>query len=144
MCIIERIDGALWRRGFIQPAVRCVMRNILCVSLTLVACGFALLPFTCEGVWIALASILTSWNFYDIARFVQKIMPASIPIEDGRSTAVAAIVKKRVLLRSQIRLFLSAVFIYVALVVFHASPFSLAAGFSVSVIVIPFSLLLRT
>ena len=144
MCIIERIDGALWRRGFIQPPVRRVMRNILCVSLALAAAGIVLLPFTDEGVWIALASLLTSWNFYDIARSVQKAMPASIQAGDSRGAAAAAIVKKRVLLRSQIRLFLSAVFLYAALVVFHASPFSLAAGFSVSVIVIPFSLLPRS
>ena len=141
MCIIERIDCALWRRGFIQPAVRRVMRNILCVSFVLTAGGLVLLPFTEEGMWIAVTSILTAWNFYDIARSVQKIMPASIPSEDSRGSAASAIVKKRVLLRSQIRLFLCAVFIYVLLVVFHASPFSLAAGFSVSVIVIPFSLL---
>lgn len=117
------------------------MRNIFLVSAMLFAAGAVLAPWTHILLWVALTALVTCWNFYDLAKAVQHVLPASIPEGDRKGEAVTAIVKKRVLLRSQIRLFITGIFVYIALVVFHASPFALAAGFTVPVIVIPVTLL---
>ena len=131
----------LWRRGFYLAGVRRAMRNIFLVSAVLLIMGAILAPVTQEPLWLALTALVTCWNFYDLSRIVQRVLPASIPGKDKRGQAVAAIVKKRVLVRSQIRLFITGIFVYIALVVFHAGPFSLAAGFAVPVIVITVTLL---
>ncbi len=141
MCIIERIDGFLWRHGLIHARTRMLLRNVLIFSSVLFLLGAVLLPLTGFFFWTGLSALITCCSFYDLIKTVQQIFPSSVSEDDSRGRAAAQIVKKRVLLRSQIKLFIFAFFVYIALVGFHASPFALALGFSVSVFVIPISLL---
>ena len=70
-------------------------------------------------------------------------MPAAIPDGDKNGLATARVVKKGLLLRTYLRLFLTGFFVYLALVQFQASPVALAAGLSASVTIIPLSLIFR-
>ena len=55
----------------------------------------------------------------------------------------ARIVKKGLLIRSQLRLFIPGFFVYIALVFFQANPIALAVGLSSALIIIPVSLISR-
>ncbi len=143
MCIIEQIDGFLWRHGLIHARTRTLLRNIFLLSSGLFAIGLIVLPLTGFFFWCGLSALLTCCSFYDLIRIVQRFFPLSAGGNDSQGQKSAQIVKKRVLIRSQFKLFIFAIFVYVALVGFHANPFALASGFSVSVIIIAFSLLGR-
>ncbi len=88
-------------------------------------------------------SVLSFWNFYTLALFIQQVLPASIPGDDKNGLSRARIVKKGLLIRSQLRLFITGIFVYIALVFFQASPAALAAGLSTAMIIIPVSLIFR-
>ena len=87
--------------------------------------------------------MLSFWNFYTLALFIQKVLPASIPQGDKNGAVQARIVKKGLLIRTQLRLFITGIFVYIALVFFQAGPVALAAGLSSAMIIIPVSLIFR-
>lgn len=88
-------------------------------------------------------SVLSFWNFYTLALFIQHALPASIPGDDRNGNSRARIVKKGLLVRTQLRLFITGIFVYTALVFFQASPIALAVGLSTAMIIIPVSLIFR-
>ena len=88
-------------------------------------------------------SLLSFWNFYTLALFIQQALPLSIPGEDKNGASRARIVKKGLLIRSQLRLFITGFFVYIALVFFQANPIALAVGLSSALIIIPVSLISR-
>ena len=143
MSIFERVERFLWRRGFIHAPLRAATRNLLIFSVLFFALGLALLPWTEDGMWAGIAALLSAWNFYTLARFIQYAMPAAMPETDRRGAATARVVKKGLLLRTYLRLFITGFFVYVALVQFQASPAALAAGLSAAVTIIPLSLFFR-
>lgn len=143
MSIFERVERFLWRRGFIHAPLRAATRNLLIFSGLFFLLGAALVPWSKEGFWAGVAALLSAWNFYTLALFIQHALPAVIPESDKKGMATARIVKKGLLLRTYLRLFLTGFFVYLALVQFQASPVALAAGLSVSVTIIPLSLIFR-
>lgn len=143
MSVFEQVERLLWRRGFVQPSLRVATRNLLIFSVIFFGLGLALLPWTDDGLWAGVAALLSAWNFYTLARFIQSAMPAVIPCEDRRGAATARVVKKGLLLRTYLRLFITGFFVYVSLVQFQASPAALAAGLSAAVTIIPLSLFFR-
>lgn len=143
MSIIEQVDRRLWRSGFIHAPLRRAARNLFLFSVILFAVGTALLPWCGDVFWCAVMSVLSFWNFYTLALFVQHVLPASMPDEDKNGLSRARIVKKGLLIRSQLRLFITGIFVYIALVFFQASPAALAAGLSTAMIIIPVSLIFR-
>lgn len=143
MSIIEQVDRRLWRRGFIHAPLRRASRNLFLFSLILFIVGLALLPWRSVVFWSGAMSMLSFWNFYTLALFVQQALPASIPQEDKDGLSRARIVKKGLLIRTQLRLFITGIFVYIALVFFQASPGALAAGLSSAMIIIPVSLIFR-
>ena len=143
MSIFERVERLLWKRGFIHAPLRVATRNLLIFSLIFFVAGTALLPVTRSFFWAGTAALLSAWNFYTLARFIQHIMPAAIPEEDRLGTGTARVVKKGLLLRTYLRLFITGLFVYVALVQFQASPAALAAGLSAAVTIIPLSLMFQ-
>lgn len=143
MSVFERVERFLWRRGFVHAPLRAATRNLLIFSAIFFLLGLALLPWTDEALWAGIASLLSAWNFYTLARFIQCALPASMPESDRKGTATARIVKKSLLLRTYLRLFITGFFMYVALVDYQASPAALAAGLSVSVTMIPITLAFR-
>ena len=143
MSIFERVERFLWRRGFIHAPLRAATRNLLIFSGLFFLFGAALVPWSMEGFWAGVAAVLSAWNFYTLALFIQHALPAVIPESDKKGMATARIVKKGLLLRTYLRLFLTGFFVYLALVQFQASPVALAAGLSASVTIIPLSLIFR-
>ena len=143
MSIFERVERFLWRRGFVQPALRAATRDLFIFSAIFFGLGAALLPWTLDGLWAGVAALLSAWNFYTLALFIQHALPAVIPESDKKGMATARVVKKGLLLRTYLRLFITGFFVYVALVQFQASPAALAAGLSAAVTIIPLSLFFR-
>ena len=143
MSIIEQADRRLWRRGFIHAPLRRAVRNLFFFSLLLAAAGTVLLPWRVELFWAGIMSLLSFWNFYTLAFFIQQALPLSIPGEDKNGASRARIVKKGLLIRSQLRLFITGFFVYIALVFFQANPIALAVGLSSALIIIPVSLISR-
>ena len=143
MSIFERVERFLWRKGFVQAPLRVATRNLLIFSGIFLLLGAGLVPWSDQVFWAGVAAVLSAWNFYTLALFIQHAMPAVIPEGDKNGLATARGVKKGLLLRTYLRLFLTGFFVYVALVQFQVSPAALAAGLSASVTIIPLSLIFR-
>ena len=143
MNIIEQADRRLWRRGFVHAPLRGAVRNLFFFSWALFLLGMVLLGVTRNVFWAGMMALLSCWNFYTLALFIQRALPAVIPEEDKRGEASSRIVKKGLLIRTQLRLFITGFFVYIALVFFQASPAALAVGLSAVMILIPVSLIFR-
>jgi len=143
MGIFEQMEKALWRKGFVYAPLRLAVRDLLIFSAIFFAAGTALLPWTSQVFWGGVAALLSCWNFYTLAIFIQSTLPAALPAEDKRGAATAHVVKKGLRLWTYLRLFITGFFVYLALVQFQASPASLAVGLSASVTIIPLSLIFR-
>jgi hypothetical protein len=116
--LIHRLDALLWQRGFHRPEVRLVMRNELLFSVPLLLLGLCLLPLTSWLLWFATGALLIAWNFYGLAR-----------VRQGLSlSAYSQALLIGMLVRSQLRLVLSALFLYGILVWFEASVWAVVAG----------------
>ena len=143
MSIIEQADRRLWRRGFIHAPLRRAVRNLFFFSLLLFVAGLLALPWGSAVFWAGVMAMLSFWNFYTLALFIQHVLPASMPEADKNGAGRARIVKKGLLIRTQLRLFITGIFVYTALVFFQASPIALAVGLSTAMIIIPISLIFR-
>lgn len=143
MGIFEQMEKALWRKGFVYAPLRLAVRDLLIFSAIFFAAGTALLPWTSQVFWAGVAALLSCWNFYTLAIFIQSTLPAALPAEDKRGAATAHVVKKGLRLWTYLRLFLTGFFVYFALVQLQVSPIALAAGLSVSVTITPLSLIFR-
>ena len=137
MGIIEQVDRHLWRKGFIHAPLRRAARNFFLFSAMLFLAGTMLLPATDAMFWCGGASLLSFWNFYTLSCYVLHALPSSIPGEDKGGAARASIVKKGLLLRTQLRLFITGILVYVSLVFFQASPVALGAGFAMILVILP-------
>ena len=143
MSIIEQADRCLWRRGFIHAPLRRATRNLFFFSLGILVAGIGVFPWWRELFWAGVTAVLSCWNFYTLALFIQHALPLSIPGGDKNGASRARIVKKGLLVRTQLRLFITGIFVYIALVFFQANPIALAVGLSSALIIIPVSLIFR-
>ena len=143
MSIIEQVDRRLWRSGFIHAPLRRAARNLFLFSLLFFVAGMLSLAWGRFLFWGGVMAMLSFWNFYTLALFIQQALPASIPEDDKNGFSRARIVKKGLLIRTQLRLFITGIFVYIALVFFQASPGALAVGLSTAMIIIPVSLIFR-
>ncbi|MCH5277252.1 MAG: hypothetical protein J1E80_05390 [Desulfovibrionaceae bacterium] len=130
------VDRWLWRRGFGPGPVREGARTLILLAAVLLGAGAALLPLTAWPFWLGAGTTLSAWNFYHLALFVQRAFPSGN--EGGANSSAARRLLAGQLARSNLRLFITGFFVYMALVVFHANPFALAAGLSAAVLVLPF------
>ena len=143
MFLFEQIERWLWRRGFLHAPLRRAMRNLFFFSWALLLLGIVLLSVTRNIFWAGIMALLSCWNFYTLARFIQAVMPVFIPDQDKDGAQTARVVKKGLLIRTYFRLFITGLLVYISLVTFHAEPVALAAGLSVSIVIIPISLMFR-
>ena len=93
MSIFERVERFLWRKGFVQAPLRAATRNLLIFSGIFLFQGAALLPWTTQVAWAGVSSVLSAWNFYTLALFIQHAMPAVIPEGDKNGLSTARDVK---------------------------------------------------
>jgi len=94
------------------------MRNEALFAVSLLLLGICLLPLTAWLVWCAAGALLIAWNFYGLARFIQGLS----------LSAYSQALFMGMLVRSQLRLALSAVFLYGILVWCEASVWAVTAG----------------
>jgi len=94
------------------------MRNALLFSVSLLMLGLCLLPLTSWILWFATGALLIAWNFYGLARFIQGLS----------LTAYSQAMLIGMLLRSNLRLVFSALFLYGILVWLEASVWAVVAG----------------
>jgi hypothetical protein len=116
--LIRQLDALLRHLGFHRPEVRLVMRNALLFSVSLLLIGLCLLPLTSWLLWFAAGALLIAWNFYGLARFIQGLS----------LTAYSQAMLIGMLLRSNLRLVFSALFLYGILVWLEASVWAVVAG----------------
>jgi hypothetical protein len=116
--LIHRLDALLWQRGFHRPEVRLVMRNELLFAVPLLLLGVCLLPLTPWLLWFAAGALLIAWNFYGLARFIQGL--------SLKAYSQALLIG--LLVRSNLRLVFSALFLYGILVWLEASVWAVVAG----------------
>ena len=133
------VDRWLWRQGFDAGPVRSGARTLMLLAAALLAVGTALLPLMTWPFWLGVGALLSAWNFYHLALFVLRTFPSSFPAgsKGGASSPAARRLLVGQVLRSNLRLFITGFFVYMALVVFHANPFALAAGLSAAVLILP-------
>jgi len=104
--------------GFHRPEVRLVMRNELLFSVSLLLIGLCLLPLTSWLLWFAAGALLIAWNFYGLARFLQRLS-----LEVYSQSLLMGM-----LFRSNLRLVFTALFLYGILVWLEASVWAVVAG----------------
>ena len=114
----RKLDTLLWHRGFHRPEVRAVMRNELLFSVPLLFLGLCLLPAHSGLFWFAAGALLITWNFYGLARFIQRLFPA--PWSQALLMGV--------LTRFILRFTLSALFLYGAFVWCKAPVWAVVSG----------------
>lgn len=125
--IFLTVERKLLQQGFRNETVRMICIALLFIDIFLLVAGIILWPWSAFVLGLAFGSILSSWNFYSLAFFVQQAFPASTGKE---------LVGKQ-LLRSNLRLFITLILIYIGLVQCQVNPFALAAGLSAPVVLAP-------
>lgn len=141
MNLIDRVDRFLWRRGFQAGPVRHVARALILTSAGLLALGALLLPLLRWPFWLGVGAVLSAWNFYSLAFFIQHAFPFATEGQAAASASRGLWLGQ--LARSNLRLFITGFLVYMALVVFRANPFALVAGLSAAVFMMPVLLLIR-
>ena len=138
MILFEQIERFLWRRGFFQPALRRLMRDVLASSCFLTIVGLCALPWTPHIVWAGAMSCLSALNLYAISLFILHILSSMSLPEDQRKRA-PRVVKKKFHFHAFFRLFISGFLIYGSIVFLQAHPAALASGLTFTLAIIPVS-----
>ncbi len=119
----DALDGALYRRGYVHPDVRALVRNQVVLAT---GCALLCIPFLASGAWawsFPAGALLITLNFMSLARFGQQVTGL------GKTEAVLS-----VLFRFYLRLGLTGAVLYVLIVFAHAQVFALLAGLSTLVV----------
>ena len=137
----EHLEGALWKKGFPQGLARDAVRLTILLATVLSGAGTVFLPVSTKLFWAGFGAVLAAWNFYNLSHFILHRLPRGSQEGSGEKDRKSFFTGQ--LLRSNLRLFITGILLYVALVVYEADIFSLLAGLSVVVLVIPVLLLFR-
>ncbi len=122
---IHKIEAWLWQRGFHVPLIRIMLRNQICFLILSLVFSLAFLPWTHKGLHFT-AGVLVFVNVvWGIARHLLSI----------NLNAYSFGLLLGVLLRTTIRLGLTAALLYVLLIVYHASAVALVCGITAGVAV---------
>ncbi len=123
--LAHSLETWLWRRGFHLPAIRLIMRNILLFLAALLLLGLMSLPFSGKPLTFAVGALIFANVFWGIARHILGIRLAAY----GMALLVS------MLLQTTLRLVITAVILYVVLVVYNASAIALVGGIIISLAV---------
>ena len=119
----RRLDIVLERRGFAAP----VRRILICSLMVGVLCSLGGLVGWQKNtalLWFGLFALFSTWNFWGIANFINKAL----------STGWNKNIQLRLFLGFQLRLFLTGIFVYIALVHCCAPLYAVLSGLSVSLV----------
>ncbi len=119
---VHAVDAWLWRRGFQNPLVRRMLKSQIIFVLFSVLAGLVALPWTAHGVTFALGVAIFAHIFWGISG---QVMGFSL-------TRYSRGLLFLLLMRSGLRLLVTAVVLYVAFVVFNASALVIVFGVTAS------------
>jgi len=127
----DYINTYLKNKGFTPPIQKIIKLNGLIVCV-LFCSSLVILPVNSWLFWLSCGAILSFWNFFFLAYFVQKMFDTN---GIGNKPPQAFMVKQIII--SNLRLCITGIFLYTFLVVWNADPFALIIGLSVSIAIIP-------
>lgn len=116
--MVHTIDAWLWRRGFHHPEVRAVARAEMLFAGSTLAVGAGVFAWTQWPVWFGAGAAVFAWSFCGLAHYLLR----------ARLTAYSTALLLGLLLRSGGRLLLTAVMLYVALIICSAPAAALFGG----------------
>ncbi len=119
---VHAVDAWLWRRGFQNPLVRRMLKSQIIFVLLAVVAGTIALPWTEHGLTFALGIALFAHIFWGISG---QVLGFSL-------TKYSRGLLFLLLIRSALRLVITAVVLYVAFVVFNASAIVVVCGVTAS------------
>ncbi len=125
------INTYLKKKGFSAPIQKVLKFNAALVFL-LFSFGLMALPLDAWLFWLSCGALLSFWNFFFLAYFVQNMF--SYNVIDAKNTRNFMI--KQIFL-SNLRLFITGFFLYAFLVMWSADPFALIIGLSIPLAMIP-------
>jgi len=134
----EKIYSFLEKRGFNTVVCNTILALWYVSALSLIL-GLLLLPWTSLLFWFAFGTILSNWNFFLLAFFVQKVINPTRLSSSGKGGIVFAQV-----ILSNLRLFFTLILVYSALIVFNANPIAILTGLSISLVAMPIFVLKGT
>ncbi len=123
--ITHKIEAWLWRRGFHNPAIRALLRDQICFLLLSLMVGLIALPWTGLALHFALGVLVFVNVFAGIAKHL-----LSLNLNTYSSGLLMG-----VLFRTTLRLGITAILLYVVLIVYNASAVALACGVTASMAV---------
>lgn len=129
--IQHTIDNYLSTKGFSLTIQRVIKFNIyiLCILLLISCISIATTPWF---LWVFCGALITFFNFFFMALFVQKVLYSNkLNIKQPRTFLI-----KQIFL-SNFRLFISGILLYSLLVILRANPFALVIGLTIPLAVIP-------
>ncbi|MEG2171781.1 MAG: hypothetical protein RRY29_00815 [Desulfovibrionaceae bacterium] len=115
---VHAFDAWLWRRGFHHPHIRAIALAEVLLALLALFAGLAFFPFSFWPLTFAVGLVVFAWNFYGSARFLLR----------QTLTAYSSGLLMVLLIRFSGRLLLTAVVLYVALIVYNAPVIALVCG----------------
>lgn len=71
---VQRIDEALWKRGFRAREIRVILRNQLLITALSLLAGFGIGWYSNWMLWFGVGAVLGTFNFYAVAKFVQQVV----------------------------------------------------------------------
>jgi len=124
--IHQRVETLLYKRGFKAPEIRQLVRNQLYILAVSCFAAAGLGWFSPEFLYFAMGTLLVTFNFYSLAKFVQQLVLF-------KSTRKAVL---ELLLRFYGRLFLTGLILFVLIAWVGVSAVALLAGLSTVVVTI--------
>ncbi len=122
---VHFIEAWLWRRGFSIQPIRLIMHNLLVLTVLSAFLGICALPVTQGPITFAVGSLVFANVFWGIARHILGLT----------LTAYSMGLLLFMLLGTAFRLLVTAIVLYVVLVVYNASAIALVGGLIVSLAV---------
>lgn len=112
------IDKWLWKRGLGHPLVMPIVRNEILSSLLFLVLGFCTLLYSSWLFWFGFGFAIMALTFFTLAHFFLHI----------RLDVYSSVLFMRVLLRWSARMLLTALLLYIALVLLAAPVSAILAG----------------
>lgn len=123
----HKTEKFLYRKNFLSPIIRRLLSTQILIALTALVGGFIVLPFTDWLIFFASGALITTFNFWHIARFACE--------HTGRPFSVFMGIKY--FLMFNIRLIATGVLLFVLIFWLHAPLIPLIAGLaSVTVVLL--------
>ena len=129
--IRNRINTYLDNKGFPPPIQKIIKFNGFLVCL-LFSIGLIIMPVTPWLFWLSCGALLSFWNFFFLAYFVQKMFN----FNKINTNMTRSFMLKQVFI-SNLRLCITGIFLYTFTIIWKVNPFALVIGLTIPLAMIP-------